>query len=76
MCFLFLADVCLTYDNHSAMKRESTNWQEGRDIWWQVSFSTSSHKKILIKDVVLLLIICILRSVSFLYQSAFNMPRN
>ncbi|XP_059449350.1 acetyl-coenzyme A synthetase, chloroplastic/glyoxysomal [Corylus avellana] len=28
-------DVCLTYENHSAMMRESTNWQEGRDIWWQ-----------------------------------------
>ncbi|KAL5700486.1 acetate--CoA ligase [Ranunculus cassubicifolius] len=28
-------DVCLTYENHSAMKREDTKWQEGRDIWWQ-----------------------------------------
>ncbi|KAM3760988.1 hypothetical protein ACB098_01G233700 [Castanea mollissima] len=28
-------DVCLTYENQSAMNRESTNWQEGRDIWWQ-----------------------------------------
>ncbi|GLU06594.1 hypothetical protein SLE2022_236150 [Rubroshorea leprosula] len=27
-------DVCLTYENQSAMKRESTNWQEGRDVWW------------------------------------------
>ncbi|KAB1200605.1 Acetate--CoA ligase ACS, chloroplastic/glyoxysomal [Morella rubra] len=28
-------DVCLTYENNLAMKRESTNWQEGRDTWWQ-----------------------------------------
>ncbi|KAF5191463.1 Acetyl-coenzyme a synthetase, partial [Thalictrum thalictroides] len=28
-------DVCLTYENQSAMKREATKWQEGRDIWWQ-----------------------------------------
>ncbi|KAL4310854.1 hypothetical protein GQ457_01G037810 [Hibiscus cannabinus] len=28
-------DVCLTYDNQSTLKRESTKWQEGRDIWWQ-----------------------------------------
>ncbi|XP_042497908.1 acetyl-coenzyme A synthetase, chloroplastic/glyoxysomal [Macadamia integrifolia] len=28
-------DVCLTYENQSVMKRESTNWIEGRDIWWQ-----------------------------------------
>ncbi|XP_043704995.1 acetyl-coenzyme A synthetase, chloroplastic/glyoxysomal [Telopea speciosissima] len=28
-------DVCLTYENQSVMKRESTNWMEGRDIWWQ-----------------------------------------
>ncbi|KAF2301731.1 hypothetical protein GH714_028825 [Hevea brasiliensis] len=28
-------DVCLTYENESAMKRESTKWQEGRDVWWQ-----------------------------------------
>ncbi|KAL9241840.1 hypothetical protein vseg_015903 [Gypsophila vaccaria] len=28
-------DVCLTYENQSAMKREKTNWKEGRDIWWQ-----------------------------------------
>ncbi|KAJ0053775.1 hypothetical protein Pint_02465 [Pistacia integerrima] len=28
-------DVCLTYDNQSAMTRENTKWQEGRDIWWQ-----------------------------------------
>lgn len=27
--------VCLTYENESAMKRESTKWKEGRDIWWQ-----------------------------------------
>ncbi|XP_022744151.1 acetyl-coenzyme A synthetase, chloroplastic/glyoxysomal isoform X3 [Durio zibethinus] len=29
------ADVCLTYENQSALKRESTKWQEGRDIWWE-----------------------------------------
>ncbi|PKI79249.1 hypothetical protein CRG98_000369 [Punica granatum] len=28
-------DVCLTYENPSAMKRETTKWKEGRDIWWQ-----------------------------------------
>ncbi|KAK8629034.1 hypothetical protein V6N13_077893 [Hibiscus sabdariffa] len=28
-------DVCLTYDNQSTLRRESTKWQEGRDIWWQ-----------------------------------------
>ncbi|PIA40706.1 hypothetical protein AQUCO_02400044v1 [Aquilegia coerulea] len=28
-------DVCLTYENQSAMKREATKWQEGRDVWWQ-----------------------------------------
>ncbi|XP_043812269.1 acetyl-coenzyme A synthetase, chloroplastic/glyoxysomal-like isoform X2 [Manihot esculenta] len=28
-------DLCLTYENKSAMKRESTKWQEGRDVWWQ-----------------------------------------
>ncbi|KAF7802030.1 Acetyl-coenzyme A synthetase, chloroplastic/glyoxysomal [Senna tora] len=28
-------DVCLTYENQSALKREDTKWQEGRDIWWQ-----------------------------------------
>ncbi|CAO2829818.1 unnamed protein product [Amaranthus hypochondriacus] len=28
-------DVCLTYENQSAMKRENTKWTEGRDIWWQ-----------------------------------------
>ncbi|RVX06828.1 Acetyl-coenzyme A synthetase, chloroplastic/glyoxysomal [Vitis vinifera] len=31
----FLTDACLTYENQSAMKRETTKWQEGRDIWWQ-----------------------------------------
>lgn len=36
--FLFhLADVCLTYENESAMKKEMTKWTKGRDIWWQVS---------------------------------------
>ncbi|KAM0954624.1 hypothetical protein EV1_022908 [Malus domestica] len=28
-------DVCLTYENQLAMKRESTKWLEGRDVWWQ-----------------------------------------
>ncbi|KAJ8434954.1 hypothetical protein Cgig2_025990 [Carnegiea gigantea] len=28
-------DICLTYENKSAMTRESTNWKERRDIWWQ-----------------------------------------
>ncbi|XP_011033712.1 PREDICTED: acetyl-coenzyme A synthetase, chloroplastic/glyoxysomal isoform X2 [Populus euphratica] len=28
-------DVCLTYENQNAMKREGTKWQEGRDVWWQ-----------------------------------------
>ncbi|XP_024389050.1 acetyl-coenzyme A synthetase, chloroplastic/glyoxysomal [Physcomitrium patens] len=27
--------LCLTYDNNSALKREDTAWQEGRDVWWQ-----------------------------------------
>jgi hypothetical protein len=29
--------TCLTYANDSAVKREDTAWQEGRDVWWQVS---------------------------------------
>ncbi|KMT07822.1 hypothetical protein BVRB_6g146340 [Beta vulgaris subsp. vulgaris] len=28
-------DVCLTYANQTALKRENTKWTEGRDIWWQ-----------------------------------------
>ncbi|KAK6928615.1 Acetyl-coenzyme A synthetase, N-terminal domain [Dillenia turbinata] len=28
-------DVCLVYENTSAMKREETKWQKGRDVWWQ-----------------------------------------
>ncbi|KAJ4790845.1 Acetyl-coenzyme A synthetase [Rhynchospora pubera] len=28
-------DICLTYENPSAMKREETKWQDGRDVWWQ-----------------------------------------
>ncbi|GMH06911.1 hypothetical protein Nepgr_008751 [Nepenthes gracilis] len=28
-------DVCVTYGNQSVLNRESTNWKEGRDIWWQ-----------------------------------------
>nr|XP_010942302.1 acetyl-coenzyme A synthetase, chloroplastic/glyoxysomal [Elaeis guineensis] len=27
--------LCLTYENQSAMEREATKWQEGRDVWWQ-----------------------------------------
>ncbi|CAL9055255.1 unnamed protein product [Musa banksii] len=27
--------LCLTFENQSAMKREDTKWQEGRDVWWQ-----------------------------------------
>lgn len=29
-------DLCLTFENKSAMKREDTKWQDGRDVWWQV----------------------------------------
>ncbi|XP_070018611.1 acetyl-coenzyme A synthetase, chloroplastic/glyoxysomal [Nicotiana tabacum] len=28
-------DVCLTFENESALKKEMTKWVEGRDIWWQ-----------------------------------------
>ncbi|AES80776.1 acetate-CoA ligase [Medicago truncatula] len=28
-------DVCVTYDNKLALKREETKWTKGRDIWWQ-----------------------------------------
>ncbi|CAK9166199.1 unnamed protein product [Ilex paraguariensis] len=28
-------DVCLTYENESAMTKGATKWQEERDIWWQ-----------------------------------------
>ncbi|KAF6163781.1 hypothetical protein GIB67_012140 [Kingdonia uniflora] len=28
-------DVCLTYENQSAMTRETTKWQIDRDVWWQ-----------------------------------------
>ncbi|KGN51167.2 acetyl-coenzyme A synthetase, chloroplastic/glyoxysomal-like isoform X2 [Cucumis sativus] len=28
-------DSCLVYENKSTLKRESTPWKEGRDIWWQ-----------------------------------------
>ncbi|KAI3782671.1 hypothetical protein L2E82_12724 [Cichorium intybus] len=28
-------DPCLTHENESAMKKEDTKWQKGRDIWWQ-----------------------------------------
>ncbi|KAL3347103.1 hypothetical protein AABB24_025493 [Solanum stoloniferum] len=30
-----VTDVCLTYENDSAMKKEMTKWTKGRDIWWQ-----------------------------------------
>ncbi|MFS8032597.1 putative acetate--CoA ligase [Helianthus anomalus] len=28
-------DLCLTFENKSAMKKEDTKWQKGRDLWWQ-----------------------------------------
>ncbi|KAL7613177.1 hypothetical protein Lser_V15G07911 [Lactuca serriola] len=28
-------DLCLTYANESAMKKEATKWQKERDAWWQ-----------------------------------------
>ncbi|XP_059286047.1 acetyl-coenzyme A synthetase, chloroplastic/glyoxysomal-like isoform X2 [Lycium ferocissimum] len=28
-------DVCLTFENESALQKEMTKWVEGRDIWWQ-----------------------------------------
>lgn len=31
----FSVDQCLTYENQSALKRANTEWQAGRDIWWQ-----------------------------------------
>ncbi|KAL2552652.1 Acetyl-coenzyme A synthetase [Forsythia ovata] len=31
----FSVDVCLTYENHSALEKSKTKWQEGRDTWWQ-----------------------------------------
>ncbi|CAM6025844.1 unnamed protein product [Sphagnum balticum] len=31
----FAVGTCLTYANDSAVKREDTAWQKGRDIWWQ-----------------------------------------
>ncbi|KAK4392815.1 Acetyl-coenzyme A synthetase, chloroplastic/glyoxysomal [Sesamum angolense] len=30
-----VVDVCLTYENDTALKKESTKWVEGRDTWWQ-----------------------------------------
>lgn len=66
MCFLVMADVSLAYENHYAMKRESTNWKEGRDIWWQVGFHNSSCIHIFIKYVLLLLIMCMLYSLPFI----------
>lgn len=39
----FCADVCLTYENQSALKREKTKWKEGRDIWWEVSVKTENY---------------------------------
>ncbi|XP_020581336.1 acetyl-coenzyme A synthetase, chloroplastic/glyoxysomal [Phalaenopsis equestris] len=31
----FSVDLCLTYENKSAMSRKETKWRDGRDIWWQ-----------------------------------------
>nr|QGN03530.1 4-coumarate-CoA ligase [Olea europaea] len=31
----FAVDVCLTYENCSALEKVKTKWQEGRDTWWQ-----------------------------------------
>ncbi|KAK1369809.1 Acetate--CoA ligase [Heracleum sosnowskyi] len=31
----FSLGACLTYENKPAMKREATEWQVGRDVWWQ-----------------------------------------
>lgn len=31
----FSVGLCLTYENQSAMSREVTGWQDGRDVWWQ-----------------------------------------
>jgi acetyl-CoA synthetase len=31
----FAVGTCLTYANDSAIQREDTAWQKGRDIWWQ-----------------------------------------
>ncbi|XP_047321296.1 acetyl-coenzyme A synthetase, chloroplastic/glyoxysomal-like [Impatiens glandulifera] len=28
-------DTCLVFENQSAMKREDTKWNMGKDIWWQ-----------------------------------------
>ncbi|KAG0459676.1 hypothetical protein HPP92_022804 [Vanilla planifolia] len=28
-------DLCLTYENKSALSREETKWTKGRDFWWQ-----------------------------------------
>ncbi|XP_049415010.1 acetyl-coenzyme A synthetase, chloroplastic/glyoxysomal-like [Solanum stenotomum] len=28
-------DVCLTFENESALQKQMTKWVEGRDIWWQ-----------------------------------------
>uniref|UniRef100_A0A3B6C9A3 Acetyl-coenzyme A synthetase n=1 Tax=Triticum aestivum TaxID=4565 RepID=A0A3B6C9A3_WHEAT len=27
--------ICLTYENHLAMKKEDTQWIAGRDVWWE-----------------------------------------
>lgn len=64
MCFLVMADVSLAYENHSAMNRESTNWKEGRDIWWQVGFLNSSCIQFFIKYVLLVLTMCMLYSLT------------
>ena len=54
---LLSADTCLVYENQAAMKREITNCQEGRDIWWQVSMrytlsNLNSHETRLIVFVM------------------------
>ncbi|KAI3748181.1 hypothetical protein L6452_11097 [Arctium lappa] len=36
--------LCLTYANESAMKKEATKWQKGRDVWWQDVVSEYSTK--------------------------------
>uniref|UniRef100_A0ACD5UPA1 Uncharacterized protein n=1 Tax=Avena sativa TaxID=4498 RepID=A0ACD5UPA1_AVESA len=30
-----IVDICLTYENQLAMKKEDTQWTTGRDVWWQ-----------------------------------------
>ncbi|KAF8667330.1 hypothetical protein HU200_053005 [Digitaria exilis] len=28
-------DICLTYENQSALNKVGTQWKTGRDVWWQ-----------------------------------------